>query len=422
MKNLLLWIVSVLIFAGIGAFVAWQFERAGESQESEGPAAETRPAAEPVETVTRDQAGRAVVHFDHDTLQRLGVQTAPLRSAAHQPELLAYGTLEENPSLSFTLRAPLPGTLRPLPDRPWPNLGERFSGTATVGAIEPRLTPLEQSDLAARLAAARADVQEAQASLVAQRASYESKLALNKEQRIVSERSLQEAEAQVKGQEARLAAAKATVQVIESFLSTTTRPSDAIPLVVPATGQIVELVGQPGEAVESGQVILRTARLDRLLARIALPAGQAMPSGVSIAHIVVPGHEKQRLTTERFALAPAADPTTGSQTFLFAVAAEGRDLQPGMGVTAYLQLPGEPLTGVVVPGAAVLRITGRTWVYLQTDAEHFTRCEVALAAPVDDGWFVAGDLAPGDIVVMRAAQTLLSEELRFQAGGGEEEE
>jgi hypothetical protein len=93
-----------------------------------------------------------------------------------------------------------------------------------------------------------------------------------------------------------------------------------------------------------------------------------------------------------------------------------------MPVTAHLSLPGEPKAGVMVPAAAVVRYAGTGWVYAASGDESFTRREIPLNHSVAGGWFVAEGLAPGTQVVTQAAQALLSKELKFQEGGGEEEE
>ncbi len=40
-------------------------------------------------------------------------------------------------------------------------------------------------------------------------------------------------------------------------------------------GQVVEVLAQPGEAVESGQTVLRLCRFDRLLAKVDLQPGRS---------------------------------------------------------------------------------------------------------------------------------------------------
>ena len=49
------------------------------------------------------------------------------------PEVTAYGSLEADPSRSFTLRAPLAGRLAPPPGRAWPGIGATVADGQVVG-------------------------------------------------------------------------------------------------------------------------------------------------------------------------------------------------------------------------------------------------------------------------------------------------
>ena len=129
------------------------------------------------------------------------------------------------------------------------------------------------------------------------------------------------------------------------------------------------------------------------------------------------------MIAEEISPAPTVDAVTGGQTLLLGFAPGELRVQPGMSVKARLKVAGELLKGVSVPQDAIVRYVGAAWVYVQTGEEAFTRREVRLDRLTDKGWFVAaGPLSPGDPVVSRAAQSLLSQELKFQTGGGEEEE
>ncbi|HYM13473.1 MAG TPA: efflux RND transporter periplasmic adaptor subunit [Bryobacterales bacterium] len=418
MSRPLKWLVTVVVIAGAAALLIWLFlQQRGEmakEQESE------RPIKVPPRVAR--VGGETVVTLDRDTQARIGLQTETLAAATLPPELAAYGTLIEDPSRSFVLRAPVAGTLRPAGGRGWPALGEDIDGGAIVAALEPRFTPVEQVDLSSRLAAARADVAAATASVSAARASYDRTKILNAENKNASDRALQEADARLRGEEARLAAARQTVQLIQSSLSSPSGSAGARPLRVERAGQVVEILAQPGEAVESGQPILRLAGFDRLLARVDVPAGSAVPGPVSGARIVPFGREDRPLDGERVALAAAVDPKFQGQSFLFAVSASGLSLRPGAAVTAYLRLPGEPQHGVFLPPSSVVHYAGKAWAYVQTAADKFSRREADADRPTARGLFTITGWKAGDRVVTAGAQVLLSEELKSQIQLGEEGE
>ena len=77
------------------------------------------------------------------------------------------------------------------------------------------------------------------------------------------------------------------------------------------------------------------------------------------------------------------------------------------------------MKGLIVPTSAVVWSEGKAWVYQQTAADHFTRRAVPTDIPVEKGFFVAEGFSPGDKLVTRGAQALLSEELLLhgQSGG-----
>jgi hypothetical protein len=404
--------LSVALVAAIAALFIWAFKTARSSEAEEAETIKIPPR------VRRAPSGETIVTVDPQAQARIGLKTEALASAALPEEVTAYGSLQEDPAQSFLLRAPVAGTLRHSKDQAWPLLGEGLADGSVVGVLEPRLAPAERVNLAERLVSARADAEATAASLTVARAALARARTLNAEDKNISDRALQEAEARVKAEEARLKAATEAVRLIESALAA--GAGSPITLAVERGGQVVEMLAQPDEAVESGQPILRLARFDQLLARVEVPAGQSIQTPVSAARIIAIGHEDRPLRGERVALGAAVDPRTQGQPFLFRVHNPGLNLRPGMAVTAYLRVPGAPRQGVVVPRSALVRFAGATWTYLEIGANEFSRRQIALERSTEKGWFT-GSLKPGQRIVVTGAQTLLSEELKSQIQVGEEE-
>ena len=410
MKRGLRWIggalvTLVLVALAIWALVASRAEQAAERQREQPVAAPGR--------ARRGPGGEAIIALDPGAQARIGLRVETLAPATLRPETAAFGTLEEDPSQGFTLRAPVPGTLRQAEGRPWPRIGETLADHAVIGAIEPLVAPATRVDLESRLTAARADAAAATADLAAARAGYERARALNAEGKIASDRAVQQAEATMRGQEARLAAATENARLIRESLRAAAGPTGPLPLRLARRGEVVTVFAQPDEAVQSGQALLRVARFDALIARVEVPAGGRIDPRVTTARIVVIGRADHPLRGERIALG-ASNPRTLGQTILFRVAADGLALRPGEAVTAYLSSPGPPATGVVLPRPAVVRFAAKAWAYVETGAGTFARREVALEQPTDTGWFVTGGFVAGDRVVVAGAQLLLSEELKSQ--------
>ncbi len=147
------------------------------------------------------------------------------------------------------------------------------------------------------------------------------------------------------------------------------------------------------------------------LVRLDLPAGEvppAMPVGARITSL-----SGGSADAEFLGAASATDPQTQGHGYFFLVSSNSAGLAPGEAVTGYLKLPGDPLSGVIVPGDAVVRIEGAGWIYvLDSGGKFFTRKSIALDHSVEGGWFVTNGIGPGDSVVVVGAQTLLSEELK----------
>ena len=289
-----------------------------------------------------------------------------------------------------------------------------------LGSLRPTLGATERADLGSRLVNARADAQAAEASVSALRASYESRRRINREEPIVSDLTLQEAAAKLAGEEARLNAARETIRILEMWTSTT-RPAEEARLIVPVAGLVSEVGAQPGEAVEAGRMIIRVIDPARLLAAVNVPIGSSRGPFES-ATVLLLGPQRQLLPLHagQPVSASTADPQTGGAAWLAPVEADGRPLQPGTPVTAWLHTGQGTIEGVLVPAAALVRLEGKAWVYAAAD-EGLVRLPVNLVQPMADGWLVQGATA-GQEIVVEGAGGLLSAELHAAAGVGEEEE
>jgi hypothetical protein len=151
------------------------------------------------------------------------------------------------------------------------------------------------------------------------------------------------------------------------------------------------------------------------LVRVDLPLGEqlsAAPTGGRIASLGTPEHLSE---AQYLGPAPSADPQMQSRGVLLLAKIDSPP--PGTAVLAWLALPGQSQSGVVVPRSAILRHESRTFVYLQTADDVFERKAVTIERPAGDGWFVGGGFGPQDKVVVVGAQELLSEELKGQGGG-----
>ncbi len=398
-----------LVILGLSVLLVWAYLASRGEQVKEREL--EKPIAAPQRT-SRGLGGETVVTLDSATQRRIGLNVEALAAATLRPEIVALGTLQEDPSRSFTVRAPVAGVVRRT-EPSWPDLGAVLTNGAVVGAIEPHVSPVAQIDLRSQLAAAQADEAALVAALTVARAAFDRAKILNAEGKIVSDRALQEAEATMKGEEARLNAAREKARLVGASLTSAAGPTGPIPLRLEQGGEVVEVFVQPGEVVQSGQSILRVARFDTLVVKVDLPVGERVDRSIATARIILIGQEDRPLRGHRIAQS-AADPRTRGLSFLFRVGADGLVLRPGEAVTAYLPVPGERRTGVVIPRSAIVRFSDRAWAYVAIEPEKFSRREVTLDNPTEAGWFVASGFAVGERIVTAAVQMLLSEELKSQ--------
>lgn len=103
--------------------------------------------------------------------------------------------------------------------------------------------------------------------------------------------------------------------------------------------------------------------------------------------------------------------SSGSLALVTGVAA--RRLSSGLVVPVRLPF-GAGVSGVFVPGSAVLRAEGESWAYIRTAPGRFERRSLGQATAVDNGLFVTSGVQVGETVATRGASALYTAE---RAGG-----
>jgi membrane fusion protein, multidrug efflux system len=419
MSRILKWIIGVIVAAAAIAGLTFAFiegrDEIAREREKEAP-------IKIAPRISRTPEGDVVVTIDRETQQRMGLQSAEVAAESIYPEVLAYGRVQEDPDASFVVRAAVSGIVRGAPGRNWPMIGEPIADGTSIGTVEPRLAPIERVDLTTRLSDARADIEAAEARVTAARAAFERARTLNADNKNISDRAVQEAESALKGEEAKLAAARRNVAELEAATTRQSAGTTPVPLVVARGGDVVEVLARPNEAIESGQPILRVTRFDTLLARVDVPAGETIDRNLTVARIISVGQEDHPFEGRRISVAPTVDPTTPGEGFLFRISGAGPSLRPGAPVLAYLRAPGAAQQGVVVPYSAIVRSAGKTWVYRQIADEKFARREVGVDRTSGKGVLTRDNLKTGERIVVKGAQFLLSEEQKSEIQVGDEAE
>lgn len=147
-----------------------------------------------------------------------------------------------------------------------------------------------------------------------------------------------------------------------------------------------------------------------LLLQVWLPQGT--PAFTPATAAKVRATDGALLPIQFLAEAPPSEFEPNEKSFFYAAPANPKIL-PWVSLTVYLPI-GPEISGTVVPAAAVVWWDGKAWAYLKNGAEQFVRREVPTSVPIDGGWFVSKGFATGDVLVVKGAQLLLSEEFRGQ--------
>lgn len=152
--------------------------------------------------------------------------------------------------------------------------------------------------------------------------------------------------------------------------------------------------------------------LDRrdVLLRVVFSGGQ---SGAAPALLEATGDGVAPFEARLVSASPQADPGIQGQAYYYRAATQ---LGAGARIIARAPAGASAKAGVLVPASAIVWYGGQPWAYVHTGKHNFQRRAVDARFPQDGDFFVADGFKPGDLVVVRGAQLLLSEESRAQGG------
>jgi biotin carboxyl carrier protein len=326
------------------------------------------------------------------------------------PEVRVFGRVVHDPAASTRLAAPYAGRLHA--SGAAPVLGTELEAGRELFRLEPRWTPQELADLAARRATAAAERAAAEAELPALHLALERAQRLNAADQSVSQRELEETESRVRVAEARAEGARA----VEASLATA---KQTLALVLPRGGTLVALDAHDGEEVEAGRELARVEDLRAVLVALDLPPGRPALAAASRARVEL-DTDAAAVDAERVGLAPESGAGGIAPALLVRVAAGAGSARPGQAVRAWLPSGAAAQSGVRVPSGAIVRLAGRAFVYARATDDGLHRVPVALDQPVPGGWFVTGLDAEHELVVEGSGAVLSFELLGRQASDEED--
>jgi len=265
-------------------------------------------------------------------------------------------------------------------------------GETTVYGQVLDLQPL--IDLRARHDAAQAELVAAQAAAAVSRAEAERSRVLYEDQRNISLKAYQAAQASDRADEAKAKAAQLSVRSVEAGAR--------------------QQFGQPLAAAAFDP---RSSMFSRLLARQDVLVRVTVPPGAGMqapAAIEVQASGSKRISGSLVSPAAQINPGLAGSSFLYRVSTA---LPAGASVVAYLPTSTQLTEGVLVPSNAVVWYAGQPWVYVQEGAARFARRRLGPAEEVGGSYFATQGLRAGERVVTSGAGLLLSEEQRPPPGG-----
>jgi hypothetical protein len=324
----------------------------------------------------------AVVYFARDELH-----LAAQRQEEAIPSASSAGNEEGEPSVTVSAVSQKASGIVSLPLKP-----VRSQAVDDVYGAVVNLQPLYE--LRGRYLAALAESRALRSAVAASRAEHDRARRLYDDDRNVSQRVVQAAEAQWKTDLGRLQASEQSA----ASLADSMRASWGAAITSWATDP-------------AGQAFARLAAQRSVLVQIAFPR-DLQPAAARAAVEITPVSVRGTARPARFVSAsPQTDPGAPGATYFYSV--EGDDLRSGMRVTAQLK-SGAAREGVAVPEAAVVWHAGKAWAYVKEDEDRFVRRLVRTDREIGDAWFNAEGFEAGEEVVVSGAQLLLSEELKFQ--------
>lgn len=264
-----------------------------------------------------------------------------------------------------------------------------------IEAIATALPAQELIDAAANLATAQSQADKVDAALAASRKEHERLKGLHSNERNVSDKALEAAEAARRGDEA---SSRAVHTGLDAAMNATRRRW-----------------GDPmaKAMLENSPSFRRLAEGKEVLLRVASPSG--VSTAAPAATLTLRDDSGRISTAKWLSASPLADPRIQGAAFFYLASAD--EILPGMTLAA--RFPSGPKqAGASLPASAIIWWQGKAWAYVPTTPGRFERRELAGAVQLADSWFAPG--FSDQHVVVRGAQTLLSEELRSAIQVGEE--
>jgi RND family efflux transporter MFP subunit len=273
---------------------------------------------------------------------------------------------------------------------------ERLVDTGQSVKLGQPLMKLDRADLDLAIAARDKDIEAARATAVQARADearYRKLLADG----WATHQRYEQAKSALDNAEAQLAAAEANAQVARN-------EGDYSVLLADADGVIVETLGEPGQVVAAGQIVIRLAHTGPREATVNLPEA-IRPAIGSEAEASVYGSDGRRYTAHLRQLSDSAD--AQSRTYEARYVLDGAAAAAPLGATVTIWLTRQASQPEVqVPLGAVLDDGGKTGVWVFDSATSTVHFRPVKLVRVTSETAVISGLSSGDPIVSLGAHLL----------------
>lgn len=224
---------------------------------------------------------------------------------------------------------------------------------------------------------------------------YQRLKTLNEDDKNISDSMLQDAQAQLQANQAKI---QALLQQQQNLISTI-QLQWGEPL-----AQLV--VGNQG-ALPTKQLLTR----QHVLVQVSLPITANNPSAGDTIQLVSLNERAISVKAHYISPASGADISGIGKTYYYSAPAES--LRVGMRVHVVQANSTQARNeGVVIPNSAVVWHAGKPWVYVQQNNHQFVRQPISTEIEIEEGWFNQ-HIAAGSQIVTNGAQLLLSEEFKY---------
>jgi hypothetical protein len=145
---------------------------------------------------------------------------------------------------------------------------------------------------------------------------------------------------------------------------------------------------------------------------ISLPTGKHLTDSIKTIYVEITGDRSKAQKAELISTVTQTDTIAQGENYYFKT--NDKKIISGLHVTAWIPEKETQTTGVIIPKSALIWYMDQAVVYVKTTDKNFSRVNITNYSNAIDGYFVTDAIKPDDQIVIKGAQTLLSEELKGQ--------